>query len=244
MHKPINRLKAFCATGEGGGVDPTCGDSSSKGKKGVSLKRAIDILGQDEDYDGHIDYGVEHTKTEYYAKIVQEAKDANLMLTEKETKEFLSKKLGSGEESAVYYNEATDRVYRVPHYFVAGRAKNMHNFLTGLTIMQQVFPELSYKFEGIMLNKDSNPRAVISMPRIDGTLLSDAYSSPREAEDAMEMKLIANGWIKNDDESYISWIEPSSGVRFIDVNPENFMLSPDGQLIPFDIEPLLKHQWS
>lgn len=121
-------------------------------------------------------------------------------------------------EHKVYFNQENNRYYKIPHEHEGEKYLERHQ------ILNQVWPELGYKMEGV--GKDGTP--VVSM---------NAFVGTKPTGDELKGYLKDNGWKASGESHGDTYHNDKLGVTIADVmNPGNWIKTGDGKLVPIDVD--------
>lgn len=157
--------------------------------------------------------------------------------------QFLVSRLGDevdrGGEHVVYDSaEGPQRLFKVTHPGQAGLTIVTHwnsqrevnsalgsatlaEYLERMVILNEVFQD-AICFEGIL--EGDQPSVVISQPKIEGSIPAQA-----QITGYLRYKL---GFDRVDT---LIWYRPTDGLVIGDTKRSNFLITPDGQLVPIDV---------
>jgi hypothetical protein len=129
----------------------------------------------------------------------------------------------AGTEHDIFREPATGRAWKITHPGRwQARQEPPTEYLKNLQRLNVIAPPLDIRIEGVVVEGDS-PQLVISMEWING-------EHPTESWFGAEMKL--RGWELI---GITSYCHRETGVVIRDAYKDNFILTPEGRLIPIDL---------
>jgi hypothetical protein len=142
-----------------------------------------------------------------------------------------------GMEHDVYEDPKTGRFVKFTKGGHFGQNKDLPEYLERHALANKLWPELGYKLDGVIKDPQTGePQAVVSVNKIGG-------SPP--SQDEVQAWFEEHGWQPNGDRAYDddgndlgqwNWTDPRTGTQLGDAGAANFRKTPDGKIIPIDVD--------
>lgn len=179
----------------------------------------------------------EEVRREYNQKVLKAASKKGLLVPADKFDRITSGSNVGGQEHDVYEDSRNGRYYKLTKGGHFGQNKDLPEYLDRHMIANELWPELGYEFHGVTQDRHTgDPRAVVSMNRIDGN---------KPDQEAIHQWFQERGWVPygersespdGEDLGQWEWEDPKTGTIIKDANAGNFKETPDHKLVPIDID--------
>jgi hypothetical protein len=178
-------------------------------------------------------------KDPYNKKLLEESQSKGFYIDPNRLGAITSRQNVGGMEHDVFRDEGSGRYWKLTRDGNFGQNKDLPEYLSRHAMLNKLWPQLGYKFEGVTSTSDGRPRAVISMNEISG-------EDPEQGQ--IDDWFRKNGWEPLGGQDNPDWTEedwspddwawkdPKTGTTVRDAHSKNFKRTADGEIIPIDID--------